>query len=112
MLLAASRDHQSSGEFICALRADDGVITEFLLIPGSISSENYALFSLHNLPIDFSLVGVAHSHPEGSVARPSEADLKQFSQFGHIQIIMGYPYTMDSWKAFSRDGEEIHLDVV
>ena len=112
MMLAASKDNQqNSGEFVCALRADEGVITEFLLVPGTISSESYAIFSVHHLPIDFSIVGIAHSHPRGSI-EPSEADLKHFSQFGQIQIIMGYPYDLTSWKAYSRDGDEIHLDVV
>ncbi|MBA3046570.1 MAG: hypothetical protein FP824_10230 [Euryarchaeota archaeon] len=112
-LLAASRDQQSNvGEFICVLRASEGVITEFLLIPGTVSSEGYALFNLHNLPIDLSIVGTAHSHPPGSQPRPSEQDIKQFSQYGQVQIIIGHPYTMDSWKAYSRDGQEIHLDVV
>jgi proteasome lid subunit RPN8/RPN11 len=113
MLLAASRDNQANtGEFICALRARNGIIEEFLLIPGTISSDGYAIFSLHNLPIDLSIVGTAHSHPPGSEPRPSEQDMKQFSQFGQVQIIMGYPYTMDSWKAYSRAGEEILLNVI
>ncbi|MBU4031458.1 MAG: Mov34/MPN/PAD-1 family protein [Candidatus Thermoplasmatota archaeon] len=77
-----------------------------------MSSEGYALFNLHNLPIDLSIVGTAHSHPPGSQPRPSEQDIKQFSQYGQVQIIIGHPYTMDSWKAYSRDGQEIHLDVV
>jgi proteasome lid subunit RPN8/RPN11 len=113
MLLAASKEnHSNSGEFMCVLRAQDGVITEFLLVPGTISSESYALFSLHNLPIDFSIVGIAHSHPPDSVAKPSVEDLNRFSQFGSVHIIIGPPYTMNSWKAYSRNGEEIHLDVV
>ena len=103
----ADRSH----EFSCALRAEDGIITGFWLIPGTIPSERYAILGLHNLPFDFNRVGSAHSHPSGNI-RPSEADLHLFSQFGPIHIIMGWPFTMDSWKAFSRDGEEIHLDVV
>jgi proteasome lid subunit RPN8/RPN11 len=84
---------------------------EFWLGPGTIESEGYAILNIHNLPIDFRRVGTAHSHPSGN-ATPSDADLHLFSQSGSVHIIMGYPYTLNSWKAYSRDGEEMRLDVV
>lgn len=113
-LLAASNSAYNSEnrhEFSCYLIAEDGVIIEFWLCPGTIESEGYAILSPHHLPIDFRRVGVAHSHPSGNIT-PSEADLHLFSQSGSVHIIMGYPFNLSSWKAFSRDGEEIHLDVV
>lgn len=110
MILAASRETHPN-EFICALRAEGDTITEILLMPGAVQGDSYVLFSLHNLPIDFSLVGVAHSHPTPNT-RPSDEDLRQFSNYGSVQIIVGYPYTTESWTAYSREGEVIHLDVV
>ena len=98
-------------EFACVLRADDGVITEVILVPGTISSERYALLKRHMLPVDFSVVGSAHSHPTPN-ATPSDADLNLFQNTGSVHIIVGYPYDMNSWRAFSREGKEIQLKVL
>ena len=98
-------------EFACVLRADDGVITEVILVPGTISSERYAILKRHNLPVDFSVVGSAHSHPTPN-ATPSDADLNLFQNTGSVHIIVGYPYDMNSWRAFSREGKEIQLQVL
>ena len=110
LMFAAARDTHPH-EFACVLRAEDGVITEILLVPGTISGDSSAILRLHMLPIDLSVVGSAHSHPTPE-AIPSEADLSLFSRFGPLHIIIGYPYTMDSWKAYSRDGSEVNLEVV
>ena len=110
MMMAAAKDTHPR-EFACVLRAEDGVITEILLVPGTLSGENNAILRLHMLPIDLSVVGSAHSHPTPN-AIPSNADLALFSRFGPVHIILGYPYTMDSWRAFNRNGETIELHVV
>lgn len=110
MMLAASKDSHPK-EFACVLRAEEGIITELLLVPGTLSGERTAIFRLHMLPIDFSIVGSAHSHPSPN-AIPSRADLELFSRFGPIHIILGYPYNMRSWRAYDRDGGEIKLEVL
>ena len=110
MIFAASKDTHPL-EFACVLRADDGVITEVILVPGLISSERYAIFKRHNLPVDFSVVGSAHSHPTPN-ATPSDADLNLFQNTGSVHIIVGYPYDMNSWRAFSREGKDIQLQVL
>jgi proteasome lid subunit RPN8/RPN11 len=110
LMFAAARDTHPN-EFACALRAEEGVVTEILLVPGTISGGSSAILRLHMLPIDLSVVGSAHSHPSPN-AIPSEADLSLFARFGPLHIIIGYPYDMDSWKAYYRDGTEIDLDVV
>jgi proteasome lid subunit RPN8/RPN11 len=113
-LLAGSRsayESEKMHEFSCFLLAEDGVIVEFWLGPGTIASERYALLRLYNLPIDFRRVGTAHSHPSGN-NHPSDEDLRLFAQTGQVHIIMGYPFDMNSWRAYSRYGEEIHLDVI
>ncbi len=110
MILAASRDTHPR-EFACMLRAIDGIITEIVLVPGTISSQRSAILRLHMMPIDFSIAGSAHSHPTPN-AIPSDADLSLFSKSGQVHIIVGYPYTMNSWKAYSRDGREISLHVI
>ena len=110
MMLAASKDSHPN-EFACVLRAEGDTITEILLVPGTISGARTAILRLHMLPIDFSVVGSAHSHPTPN-AIPSRADLELFSRFGPIHMIIGYPYIMNSWRAYNRDGETINLEVV
>jgi proteasome lid subunit RPN8/RPN11 len=110
MILEASRDVHPN-EFGAILRAEEGVITEIMLLPGTISGSRSAIFQLHMLPIDFTVVGTAHSHPSGSI-RPSGADIALFQKFGYIHIITGVPFDKDSWRAFDLYGEPIDLEVV
>lgn len=110
LMFAAAKDTHPN-EFACVLRAHEGVITEILLVPGTQSGNRSAILHLHMLPIDLSVVGSAHSHPTPN-AIPSRADLNLFSRFGPLHIIIGYPYTMDTWKAYSRDGIEVELKIV
>lgn len=110
MVLEASRDTYPR-EFAAVLRAEEGVITELLLLPGTISGDVHAIFQLHMLPIDFTAVGTIHSHPSGNYS-PSEADRNLFSHFGRIHIITGHPYTEDTWRAYDHMGNPRPLEVV
>jgi proteasome lid subunit RPN8/RPN11 len=110
MILAASRD-QFPNEFSAALRAKDGIITEILLMPGTLSGTTSAIPGINNLPIDFSVAGSVHSHP-GGVPMPSEADLSFFGHFGNVHIITASPFGEKDWMAYDARGERIKLDVV
>ena len=110
MIMEASKS-SFPNEFGGMMRADEGVIDELLLVPGTESGERSALFKFHNLPVDFSVVGTVHSHPTGS-CRPSEADLDLFRRRGWVHIIVCMPYDMSSWRAYNGRGEPMHLDVV
>lgn len=90
MILGASKDAYPN-EFGAILRAEAGVITELLLIPGTIGGNRHAIFRLYNMPPDFSVVGTVHSHPSGAF-HPSDEDLHMFSKFGGLHIITGSPY--------------------
>ncbi len=73
-------------EFGGLLRVDNqakNTIIEVILLPGTISGGSQALFKLHMLPIDFSIIGTVHSHPSG-VPIPSGADLELFDKYGKI----------------------------
>lgn len=98
-------------EFGALLRAEEGEISEIILLPGTISGNEQAIFQLHMRPIDFSIVGSAHSHPSG-VYLPSEADLDFFRRSGVVHIIVGYPFSMDDWAAYDVSGNRIELDVL
>jgi len=110
MILEASRDIYPR-EFGAILRAEEGVITELLLLPGTVSGERHAIFQLQMLPADFSVVGTVHSHPSGET-RPSDEDLHLFSKFGGVHVIAGHPYDEDSWAAWTYAGERVSLRVV
>ncbi|MDD1768101.1 MAG: Mov34/MPN/PAD-1 family protein [Methanomassiliicoccales archaeon] len=98
-------------EFLATLRAEKGIVTEILLLPGTLSGEHSGTFHLHMLPIDLSVVGTVHSHPSFS-NMPSEADISLFGRFGNTHIITCIPFDKRSWKAYDYNGDEIELEVV
>lgn len=83
-------------------------ITEIVILPGTISGDSHAIFRLHMLPIDFTIVGTVHSHPSPNPT-PSSADLELFSKYGKIHIIVSTPFDETSWKAYTYSGEELPL---
>jgi proteasome lid subunit RPN8/RPN11 len=110
MILEASRDMYPR-EFGAVLRAEEGAITELLLLPGTVSGNRHAIFQMHMLPADFSVVGTVHSHPSGNF-QPSEEDLLLFGNFGGIHIIVGHPYTEDAWAAWTPRGDRVPLKII
>lgn len=92
------------------LDRDGTVITDVLLAPGTKTNPVSAEFKPTYMPNDLKSVGSVHSHPNG-VLRPSDADLASFGR-GKIHIIIGAPYGRRDWRAFDRNGEPIHLDVL
>src|SRR2546427_9678690 len=93
MILEASRDMYPR-EFGAILRAEEGTITELILVPGTVSGKRHAIFQLHTLPADFSVVGTVHSHPSG-VYEPAGGDRAPFNQIGGIALVTGYADTKD-----------------
>lgn len=113
MILEASKSSYPN-EFGGLLRVDEKdkhTIVELVLLPGTISGNAHAIFRMHMLPIDFSIVGTVHSHPS-SVPRPSGADLELFERHGKIHIIAASPYSLSSWKAYDGNGEESNIEIV
>jgi proteasome lid subunit RPN8/RPN11 len=83
-------------------------VTDFLLPPYAATSEEMATFPVHMLPIDFTIMGTAHSHPSG-VLRLSVVDEHNF--YGRITLIMGHPYTTGNVAAFNKAGDRLQLRV-
>jgi proteasome lid subunit RPN8/RPN11 len=101
-------------EFGGLLRVDSKLkhtIIEVILLPGTISGGSQAIFQLHMLPIDFSIIGTVHSHPSG-VPKPSKADLTFFDKYGRIHIIVASPFNEYSWKSYDYLGKEIDIEIV
>jgi len=110
-LIMESSKSSYPDEFGAFLRAKHKIIYEIVLLPGTISGGSSVLYNLLMKPIDFTIVGSVHSHPSGFPI-PSEADLQMFSRTGDIHIIVAYPFTMESWKAYDREGREIEVKVI
>ncbi len=101
-------------EFGGLLRVDDEqkhLISEVVLIPGTISGDSHAIFKLHMMPVDFKIVGTVHSHPS-PYANPSNADLELFRKHGKIHIIMASPYNEGSWKAYDYNGYQTKISII
>jgi proteasome lid subunit RPN8/RPN11 len=85
-------------------------VNDTLIPPLATHGNTFSTFPLHMLPIDFSIVGVAHSHPSG-VLRPSVTDLNKF--YGRIMVITAYPYRSEKNLAiFDREGKSLKYEVV
>jgi proteasome lid subunit RPN8/RPN11 len=65
------------------------VITDVQIPPLATHGGTFSGFPLSRLPIDFSVIGVAHSHPSGAL-HPSVTDLNKF--YGRLMLITAYPY--------------------
>jgi proteasome lid subunit RPN8/RPN11 len=84
-------------------------ITELLVPPLATYGPGFAHIPIYMLPMDFSIVGTAHSHPSGNIS-PSHADMNHF--FGPILMIVGYPFTDERNVAvYNRNGERLTLRV-
>ena len=106
LLLFAKTQHPK--EIILLLRGtkrkDEISIDEFILSPFTTSGRGFASFPSHMLPIDFSIVGTAHSHPSGSL-KPSTTDLSHF--YGRIMMIVAYPFTLSQAAVYNLKGEKV-----
>jgi proteasome lid subunit RPN8/RPN11 len=103
---------QEFGALLRVDRVQKNTIIEVVLLPGTISGDSHAIFHLHMLPVDYSVVGTVHSHPS-SITRPSDADLDLFSHFGRVHIIVGVSsYGNVSWNAYEYTGRPVVMDII
>ena len=88
-------------------REDDNIhITDWLLPPFGTGGDGFATFPTHMLPIDFTIMGTAHSHPSGRLT-PSAMDLNNF--YGRVMMIIGPPYDQPRAAAYHKNGEQIPI---
>ncbi len=74
---------------LCGKNTKDEIVVDRVEIPPlAVHGMGFSNFPLHMLPIDFSIMGTAHSHPSG-VLHPSVGDLNNF--YGRIMMITAYP---------------------
>jgi proteasome lid subunit RPN8/RPN11 len=92
-------------------KSDKGVvnISEVVIPPLATYGKGFSGFHPHMLPVDFSIIGVAHSHPSGSL-RPSVGDLNH--PFGKVTIIIASPYAgRESVAIYDREGKRLTMRV-
>lgn len=84
-------------------------ISDLLVPPLAKYGQGFSSLPLHMLPMDFSIVGTAHSHPSGNLM-PSHTDLNHF--FGVILMITAFPFrNEENVAAYNRSGEKLTLHV-
>jgi proteasome lid subunit RPN8/RPN11 len=110
MINEAARDSLPN-EFVALLRAEDGVIQELILLPGTLQGEDSAQIMLNMMPIDYTVVGTVHSHP-GHSNRPSNQDLSFFRHYGGVHIITCLPFDEKSWRSYDSQGGRRILPIV
>ncbi len=98
-------------EFLCVHREIDGVISEMVMLPGTVFGDEHSFLNQWMEPIDFSITGSAHSHP-GFSNMPSDADKDFFSNMGGVHFITCQPYDRTSWMAYNSRGEPIELEII
>ena len=109
-------------EFLCMVREIDGVISEMILLPGTVYGDTHSFinqwmapidYSIAGsaAPIDYSIAGSAHSHP-GFSNEPSDADREFFSNTGGVHFITCQPYDRTSWRAYNSKGEPVDLELI
>lgn len=108
ILEASKRSHPR--EFAAMLSAEEDVITEVFILPGTEAGEESAVMQIFMLP-NIPTVGTVHSHPDENAA-PSKEDLELFDRSGKYHIIAAAPYDNSSWKCYNSKGEEVELEVV
>ncbi len=97
-------------EFAGLLQAENGIITEVLILPGTETSRINAIVKLYMMP-NMSIVGSVHSHPS-SYIQPSQADLQFFSHTGDYNIIVGPPFDEKSWACYNALGSRRSLIIL
>jgi len=86
------------------------VVTDVQIPPLATHGSTFSGFPLSRLPIDFSVIGVAHSHPSGAL-RPSVTDLNKF--YGRIMLITAYPYQSEqNIIILDREGQPLKYAVI
>ncbi|MDD2665379.1 MAG: Mov34/MPN/PAD-1 family protein [Methanocellales archaeon] len=97
-------------EFAGLLRAEEGVITDVIVLPGTVASSSNAVMQLHMMPLSH-CVGSVHSHPSADM-HPSNEDLMMFGRKGDYHIIAAYPYDENSWACYDAAGRVRNLPVL
>lgn len=91
-------------------KKDEILVYDVVIPPLAVHGDHFSSFPSYMLPMDFSIIGTAHSHPSG-VLQPSPTDLNKF--YGKIMIIAKYPFnSKEDVAVFDRTGEPIPYVII
>jgi len=108
----AAACHPREGILLLRGRINGGsiVVEEVEVPPLSIQGVGFSSFQPYMLPIDFSIIGTAHSHPSG-ILEPSATDINRF--YGRIMVIAAYPYRTEKDLAiFDSEGRRLRYKII
>ncbi len=112
-IFALCRD-QHPREILGLLRMENEVVSEYILPPGALTSDNSGIFSPSRIPVGSSPEGTIHSHPSGT-PYPSSVDLNSiFKDAKYVfHFIVAYPYnSLTCVKCFEKSGKELKFRIV
>ncbi len=90
-------------------KKDTIYINDLLVPPLATYGYGFANLPFHMLPMDFSIMGIVHSHPSGDKSA-SDVDANHF--YGRIMMIAGFPYqTERDIVAYNCYGEKVPVQV-
>jgi proteasome lid subunit RPN8/RPN11 len=109
-LLNAAQNNYPN-EFICFLGGTlkNYTITEFIFFP-SETDKHSASVNLLSIPIDDTIIGSLHSHPNSN-NHPSNADKKLFNKY-QINLILGYPFIIENIGAYDNKSNKILIELI
>ncbi len=88
---------------------DNLKITELVIPPLAVHGQGFTTAPVHMLPMDFSIVGVVHSHPSGNLSL-SNMDYNHF--FGKIMMIVGFPFlNQNNIAIYNSKAEKLELRI-
>lgn len=104
--LAAKRYYPK--EFLCFLGGNkkEKIIEEIVLLPNTSGNDFASIFD-HVIPLDETIIGSIHSHPDSS-SIPSKADQKFFQRY-EINAIIDGSYLLERVRFFDSKGNEIKV---
>lgn len=90
-------------------RKHEITISEIVIPPSATYGKGFASLPMFMMPIDFSIIGTAHSHPSGSL-RLSTEDLNH--ALGKVLLLVAYPYnSLERSAAYNRKGEKLKIRI-
>ncbi|MDD4250648.1 MAG: Mov34/MPN/PAD-1 family protein [Candidatus ainarchaeum sp.] len=98
-------------EFLCFLSGDKEAkeINEIVLIP-TLNGDDYSSVNTYNIPIDNTILGSLHSHPNGSTF-PSTADKKFFKRY-LINVIIGLDTNNTIINVFDDKSNKLDIELI
>lgn len=106
---ACKNVHPSEFLAMLGVKSNPELVEELVVVPAEFG-KSFSAYRLDLQPFDSRIVGSVHSHPSSNNF-PSKADLRVFSR-GRINIIVGFPYSLNSIRAFDSSGKELKLEIV